>query len=111
MRAGEVFQSFGLGTACSPGAGVVLFAYIGFRRPSRRRRRSARIPKRDLPIGILSSLVICTILYILMALVLTGVVPYAKLGVPDPVAVGIRPASSSLRAVVAHRRRASSPRS
>ncbi|MFZ9595870.1 MAG: APC family permease, partial [Bdellovibrionia bacterium] len=46
-------------------------------------------PSRDLPIGILGSLFGCTVLYILMALVITGVVPYQKLGVPDPVAVGV----------------------
>jgi len=46
-------------------------------------------PKRDLPIGILGSLAICTVIYILVALVLTGIVSYTKLGVPDPIAVGI----------------------
>ncbi|HEU4538350.1 MAG TPA: amino acid permease, partial [Polyangiaceae bacterium] len=46
-------------------------------------------PRRDLPIGIFASLFICTALYILVALVLTGIVPYKQLGVPDPVAVGI----------------------
>lgn len=70
------------------GAGVVFFAYIGFDAVSTT-AQEAKNPKRDLPIGILVSLVICTILYILMALVMTGVVPYQKLGVPDPVAVGI----------------------
>ena len=86
-RAGEVFQSFGWGGVLT-GAGVVFFAYIGFDAVSTT-AQECKNPKKDLPIGILSSLVICTILYILMALVLTGVVPYAKLGVPDPVAVGI----------------------
>jgi APA family basic amino acid/polyamine antiporter len=70
------------------GAGVVFFAYIGFDSVSTT-AQEARNPKRDLPIGILASLVVCTLLYILMALVLTGVVPYSKLGVSDPVAVGI----------------------
>jgi APA family basic amino acid/polyamine antiporter len=86
-RAGEVFQSFGWGGVLT-GAGVVFFAYIGFDAVSTT-AQECKNPKKDLPIGILSSLVICTILYILMALVLTGVVPYAKLGVPDPIAVGI----------------------
>ncbi len=70
------------------GAGVVFFAYIGFDAVSTT-AQEAKNPKRDLPIGILASLVICTTLYILMALVMTGVVHYTKLGVPDPVAVGI----------------------
>ena len=70
------------------GAGVVFFAYIGFDAVSTT-AQECKNPKRDLPIGILSSLVICTTLYILMALVMTGVVPFAQLGVPDPVAVGV----------------------
>lgn len=70
------------------GAGVVFFAYIGFDAISTT-AQEAKNPQRDLPIGILASLVICTILYILMALVMTGVVHYEQLGVADPVAVGI----------------------
>jgi APA family basic amino acid/polyamine antiporter len=70
------------------GAGVVFFAYIGFDAVSTT-AQEAKNPKRDLPIGILGSLVICTILYILVALTLTGVVPFKQLGVPDPIAVGI----------------------
>ncbi|MBK8727719.1 MAG: amino acid permease [Holophagaceae bacterium] len=70
------------------GAGVVFFAYIGFDAVSTT-AQEAKNPKRDLPIGIMGSLIICTILYILVALVLTGVVPYKQLGVPDPIAVGI----------------------
>jgi APA family basic amino acid/polyamine antiporter len=70
------------------GAGVVFFAYIGFDAVSTT-AQEAKNPRRDLPIGILASLVICTVLYILVALVLTGVVPYKELGVPDPIAVGI----------------------
>jgi len=70
------------------GAGVVFFAYIGFDAVSTT-AQEAKNPKRDLPIGILGSLVICTILYILVALTLTGVVNYKELGVPDPIAVGI----------------------
>jgi APA family basic amino acid/polyamine antiporter len=70
------------------GAGVVFFAYIGFDAVSTA-AQEAKNPQRDMPIGILGSLVICTILYILVAVVLTGVVPYAQLNVPDPIAVGI----------------------
>ena len=70
------------------GAGVVFFAYIGFDAVSTA-AQEARNPQRDMPIGILGSLVVCTILYILVAGVLTGLVPYPQLNVPDPIAVGI----------------------
>lgn len=78
---------WGLGGVLT-GAGVVFFAYIGFDAVSTT-AQEAKNPKRDLPIGILASLVVCTILYILVAITLTGVVSYRKLGVPDPIAVGI----------------------
>jgi APA family basic amino acid/polyamine antiporter len=70
------------------GAGVVFFAYIGFDAVSTA-AQEAKNPQRDMPIGILASLAICTLLYIAVALVLTGVVPHSKLNVPDPMAVGI----------------------
>lgn len=70
------------------GAAVVFFAYIGFDAVSTA-AQEAKNPQKDMPIGILGSLIICTILYILVAIVLTGVVPYDKLNVPDPIAVGI----------------------
>jgi len=70
------------------GAGVIFFAYIGFDAVSTAAQES-KSPKRDMPIGILGSLVICTILYILVALVLTGLVNYRYLNVPDSLAVGI----------------------
>ncbi|CDM65483.1 amino acid permease [Pyrinomonas methylaliphatogenes] len=70
------------------GAGVVFFAYIGFDAVSTA-AQEARNPQRDMPIGILGSLFICTILYVLVAFVLTGIVPYTQLNVPDPIAVGI----------------------
>src|SRR6202167_1483432 len=69
-------------------AGVVFFAYIGFDAVSTA-AQEAKNPKRDMPIGILGSLVICTILYILVAAVLTGLVKYTNLDVPDPIAIGI----------------------
>jgi len=87
VRDGRQFMAYGLPGVLT-GAGVVFFAYIGFDAVSTT-AQECKNPQRDLPIGILASLVICTILYILMALVLTGVVPYTELGVPDPVAVGI----------------------
>jgi len=70
------------------GASVVFFAYIGFDAVSTAAQESRR-PQQDMPIGILASLAICTILYILMALVMTGMVAYQKLGVADPVAVAM----------------------
>jgi len=70
------------------GAGVIFFAYIGFDAVSTA-AQEAKNPKRDMPIGILGSLVICTVLYILVAGVLTALVKYPALSVPDPIAVGI----------------------
>lgn len=87
IRGGVEYMSYGWSGVLT-GAGVVFFAYIGFDAISTA-AQEAKNPQRDLPIGILSSLVICTLLYILMALVLTGVVPYKELGVADPVAVGV----------------------
>ena len=81
------FGSFGY-SGILRGASVVFFAYIGFDAVSTA-AQEAKLPQRDMPIGILGSLVICTILYVLMALVMTGMVPYQKLGVADPVAVAI----------------------
>ena len=70
------------------GAAVVFFAYIGFDAVSTA-AQEANNPKRDMPIGILGSLVICTVLYVAVGFVLTGIVPYDKLNVSDPIAVGI----------------------
>jgi basic amino acid/polyamine antiporter, APA family len=69
-------------------AGIIFFAYIGFDAVSTA-AQEAKNPKRDMPIGILGSLVICTILYILVAGVLTGLVKYTALDAPDPIAIGI----------------------
>ena len=69
-------------------SGVVFFAYIGFDAVSTAAQESKN-PQRDMPIGILGSLAICTVLYILVAYVLTGVVPYDQLNVAQPIAKGI----------------------
>ncbi len=69
------------------GAGVVFFAYIGFDAVSTA-AQEARNPQKDMPFGILGSLIICTTLYILVAGLLTGVVSYTRLNVPAPVADG-----------------------
>jgi basic amino acid/polyamine antiporter, APA family len=81
------FGQFGL-SGVLRGAAVVFFAYIGFDAVSTA-AQEAKNPQRDMPIAILGSLVICTILYMGVAAVLTGLVPHTKLNVPDPVAVGI----------------------
>jgi APA family basic amino acid/polyamine antiporter len=70
------------------GAGVMFFAYIGFDAVSTA-AQEARNPSRDMPIGILGSLGICTVIYMLVAIVLVGIVPYRQLNVADPLAVGI----------------------
>ena len=72
----------------SRGAAVIFFAYIGFDAVSTAAQESKN-PQKDMPIGILGSLVICTILYILTAGLLTGVVKFSQLNVADPVATGI----------------------
>ncbi len=87
IRNGEEFLSYGWNGVLT-GAGVVFFAYIGFDALSTT-AQEAKNPQRDLPIGMMCSLVICTVIYILMALVMTGVVPFKLLGVADPVAVGV----------------------
>jgi basic amino acid/polyamine antiporter, APA family len=70
------------------GAAVVFFAYIGFDAVSTA-AQEARVPERDMPIGILGSLVVCSVLYVAVGFVLTGIVPFDRLNVPDPIAVGI----------------------
>lgn len=70
------------------GSAVVFFAFIGFDAVSTAAQEAKR-PQKDMPVGILGSLVICTVLYILVAGVLTGLVPYADLNVPDPIAKGV----------------------
>lgn len=81
------FGQFGI-SGVIRAAGVIFFAYIGFDAVSTA-AQEAKNPKRDMPIGILGSLVICTVLYILVAGVLTALVNYHALDVPDSLAVGI----------------------
>ncbi|HEY0037148.1 MAG TPA: amino acid permease, partial [Longimicrobium sp.] len=68
--------------------GVIFFAYIGFDAVSTT-AQEARNPQRDMPIGILGSLIICTILYILVSGIMTGIVDYPRLNVGEPIAVAI----------------------
>ena len=76
------------GAAFRRGAASIFFAYIGFDAVSTA-AQEAKNPQRDMPIGILGSLVVCTVLYILVSLVLTGLVSYKTLNVAAPVALGI----------------------
>ena len=75
--------------------GIVFFAYIGFDAVSTA-AQEAKNPQRDMPIGILGSLAICTVLYILMSLVMTGLANYTELNVPHPVFVAIEKAGPAL---------------
>jgi APA family basic amino acid/polyamine antiporter len=68
------------------GAGIVFFAYIGFDAVSTA-AQEAKNPQRDMPIGIIGSLLVCTVLYIAVSAVATGIGPYLQLDVPDPIAV------------------------
>ncbi len=69
-------------------AAMLFFAYLGFETVSMA-AAEARQPRRDVPLGILGSLVVCTVLYIAAGAVLTGLVPFRELGVPDPVALAV----------------------
>jgi APA family basic amino acid/polyamine antiporter len=68
------------------GAAIVFFAYIGFDAVSTA-AQEAKNPQRDMPIGIIGSLLICTVLYIIVSGIATGVMSYKELNVPDPIAV------------------------
>lgn len=81
------FGDFGI-SGIFRAAGLVFFAYIGFDTVSTL-AQDAKKPQRDLPRGILGSLAVCTVAYIVVALILTGIVSYTKLGVPDPIAVAL----------------------
>lgn len=77
-------------------AGVIFFAYIGFDAVSTA-AQEAKNPQKNMPIGILGSLGVSTILYILVGLVLTGLVAYTALNVSDPVAVGVNAMGDSMK--------------
>ena len=69
-------------------ASIVFFAYIGFEAVSTA-GQEAKNPAKDMPFGIIGSLLVCTVIYILVSIVLTMIVPYTELNVPDPVAVAV----------------------
>lgn len=78
------------------GAGVVFFAFIGFDAVSTASQEALN-PKKDMPIGILVSLAISTVLYIAVSLVMTGMVSYTQLNVPAPIAIAIDNAGQALQ--------------
>jgi APA family basic amino acid/polyamine antiporter len=84
---GQNTGAFGIGGIITAAA-VIFFAYIGFEAVSTAGAES-RNPAKDMPIGILGSLVICTILYILTCAVLVGIVPYSELNDPAPIAKAV----------------------
>ncbi len=71
------------------GASIIFFSYIGFDAISTT-AEEAKNPQRDLPIGMIASLAVCTVLYIAVTAVLTGMVPSAQLGVADPLALALQ---------------------
>jgi APA family basic amino acid/polyamine antiporter len=72
-------------TGIHQGAAIVFFAYIGFDAVSTAAEET-RNPQRNLPIGILGGLAVCTLIYVVVGIVITGIVPYTELGVADPLA-------------------------
>jgi basic amino acid/polyamine antiporter, APA family len=80
----QPFMPFGFDGVMTAAA-IVFLAYVGFDAVSTT-AEEAKNPQRDLPIGIMASLIVATILYILVAAIMTGVVPYTELGVADPIA-------------------------
>jgi len=81
------FTPYGF-SGVTTGAAVVVFAYFGFDAVSTA-AEEVKNPQRNLPIGIISALAICTFLYIVVSLILTGIVPYTELNVKDPVAFAL----------------------
>ena len=88
------FGEFGV-SGIVRGAGVVFFAYVGFDAVSTA-AAEARNPRRTVPVGLLATVLISTVLYVAIGIVMTGLVPYHELNVPDPLAVAINEAGSSL---------------
>jgi basic amino acid/polyamine antiporter, APA family len=84
----DPFMPFGFSGVVT-GAAVVVFAYFGFDAVSTA-AEEVKNPQRNLPIGIISALAICTVLYIVVSLILTGIVPFNMLNVKDPVAFALQ---------------------
>jgi APA family basic amino acid/polyamine antiporter len=86
----------------SAGAAIIFFSYIGFDATSTA-AEEAKNPARDMPFGIIMSLIICTVLYILVAGVMTGVAPWPKLGTAEPMITALALADGSPRLITASR--------
>jgi APA family basic amino acid/polyamine antiporter len=84
---GDSHSKYGVGGVIT-GAARIFFAYLGFEAVSTAGAES-RNPSKDMPIGIIGSLVVCTLLYIATSAVLVGIVPYAQLDVPAPIAMAV----------------------
>jgi len=84
---GESWDQFGVG-GIFRGASIIFFAYVGFEAVSTA-AAEAKNPSKDVPIGILGALFVCTLIYMVVAAVMTGVVPYLELASPAPIAVAI----------------------
>jgi APA family basic amino acid/polyamine antiporter len=80
----------------SAGAAIIFFSYIGFDATSTA-AEEAKDPGRDMPFGIIMSLIICTVLYIVLALVMTGMAPWNRLGTPEPMVTALALADGSPR--------------
>jgi APA family basic amino acid/polyamine antiporter len=87
VMTGDTTYKYGMGGVIH-GAAVIFFAYLGFEAVSTAGAESKN-PAKDMPIGILGSLLICTVLYILTSGVLVGIVPYASLDNPAPIATAV----------------------
>lgn len=87
----QPFAPFGIQGILS-GAALVIFAYLGFDSVSTA-AEEVKNPQRNMPIGIIGTLVICTVLYVSISIVLTGMVPYSELNVSNPVAFAMERAN------------------
>jgi APA family basic amino acid/polyamine antiporter len=86
----------------SAGAAIIFFSYIGFDATSTA-AEEAKDPARDMPFGIIMSLIVCTVLYIVLALVMTGMAPWNKLGTPEPMVTALALADGSPRLLMLSR--------
>ena len=84
---GATWDQFGVG-GIFRGASIIFFAYVGFEAVSTA-AAEAKNPSKDVPVGILGALFVCTLIYMAVAAVMTGVVPYLQLASPAPIAVAI----------------------
>ena len=86
----------------SAGAAIIFFSYIGFDATSTA-AEEARDPARDMPFGIIMSLIVCTVLYILVSAVMTGMAPWQKLGTAEPMITALALANGSPKLITASR--------